>query len=367
MAQQMTRRGLLFIHRWAGLTIGAYALAIGLSGSLLVFRQDLQAWRYPQFFAGTPSPTAAADVAAISASLGTSYSGYTISGFDWPTYRRGTFLAYVVRGTEFKTVFVDPSSGRVIGEMPYDWIRWVQDLHFTLLAGEIGALANGIGAAFLLLMCVTGVVIWWPGLARWLRHLRVSVARGWRRAVWELHGAIGIWAWLWLTMWALTGVYFSFSQPFREAVNAISPLTVVRAPESAPASVGSATAIPETLLQRALEATPDARPARLVMPFGDRGTFQVVLAREVHGDWDTTDEVTFYFDRYSGRELLRRDHRERTAGDALMSWIGPVHVGSLWGLPFKLVWASLGLAFPLLFMTGVVIWTTRAGRTAGRR
>jgi uncharacterized iron-regulated membrane protein len=103
------------------------------------------------------------------------------------------------------------------------------------------------------------------------------------------------------------------------------------------------------------------------MPFGERGVFQVVLAREVHGDWDTSDELTFSFDQYSGRLLLQRDHRERSPGDTVMSWIGPLHVGSLWGLPFKLVWAGLGVVFPLLFVTGVIIWTGRARGAASRR
>ena len=353
------RRALLQVHRWTGIILGLYALVIGLTGAVLVFRQDLQAARYPQFFAMPPAGSPRADLPAIVRNVTAAYPDYAISGFDWPTYRRGTFLAYVARGAEFKTVFADPVSGRVIGEMPYDWIRWTQDLHFTLLGGDTGLAVNGIGAAFLLVMCLTGLFIWWPGLARWTRHLRASFARGWRRGVWELHGAVGIWAWLWLAMWSATGLYFAYSTPFREAVNAVSPLTVVRAPQSAPPAAGAADVSAEMLVARVLQAAAGATPARLVMPFGERGTFLLVLAREVHGDGDTSDELSFYFDRYTGRLLLTHDHRQRTAGDTILSWIGPLHVGSLWGLPFKLAWAALGLAFPLLFLTGLLLWTRR--------
>jgi uncharacterized iron-regulated membrane protein len=360
------RRALLVIHRWAGLILGLYAGVIGVSGSVLVFRQDLQAARYPQFFAQPPAGSARADLATLARHVGEAYPGWSISGFDWPTYRRGTFLTYVVRGAEFRTVFSDAVSGGVLGEMPYDWIRRTQDLHFTLLGGQAGAALNGIGAGVLLVMGLTGLVIWWPGIARWARHLRAGVGRGWHRFTWELHGAAGAWAWPWLMMWAITGIYFSYSQPLRDAVNAISPLTIVRAPQSAPPVAGSAPVAPEALLGRAMQAAAGTQPARLVMPFGDRGTFQLVLAREVHGDWDTTDELTFYFDRYTGRLLATADHRQRSAGDVLLSWIGPLHVGSLWGVPLKIVWAAMGLVLPLLFASGVIVWTGRTARAARR-
>ena len=49
---------------------------------------------------------------------------------------------------------------------------------------------------------------------------------------WDVHSAAGFWLLGLLMLWAVTGVEFAFRQPFRNAVNAISPLTVVRAPQS---------------------------------------------------------------------------------------------------------------------------------------
>ena len=50
------------------------------------------------------------------------YSG-EVSGFDFPNARRGTFLAYVVEEGSFRTVYLHPSSGRVMGEVPRDPAR----------------------------------------------------------------------------------------------------------------------------------------------------------------------------------------------------------------------------------------------------
>lgn len=356
---------------WVGIGVGLYIFVVGLTGAAVVFRQDMQAAAYPEFFRVDDfrlKPDATAEPSVVLRELQAAYPGYRLSGIDWPTYRRDTFLAYVSRGDEFKTVFAHPVSGRVTGELPFDWIRWLQELHFHLLGGQTGLIVNGIGSALLLVMCLTGLVIWWPGIARWTQALRVDVRRGWKRVTWELHGAVGFWLWALLVMWAVTGIYFAFPQPFRNAINAVSPLTVVRAPESDPArarlppdegrpSVPGPE--PEALIATAQQAVPGARMARFVLPSNARGTFLVVMARAIHGDSDTTDEVSLYFDQYSGELLLTRDHGQRSAGDTVMAWIGPLHVGSFGGLTVKVLWAILGLALPLLFVTGTIMWWNR--------
>lgn len=352
----MLRRVLFHVHRWVGLAAGIYLCVIGITGAALVFRQDMQAAAYPQFFDIDRRGAPEVDPSVIFRELQAAYPDYRLSGIDWPTYRRAMFLAYVSRGDEFKTVFAHPVSGQVTGELPFDAIRWLQELHFNLLGGSAGLRVNGVGAALLLVMCVTGLVIAWP----WIRHWTFAGARR-RRAptAWDLHGAVGVWLWAFLVLWAVTGAYFAFPQPFRRAVNAVSPLTVFRPPESVAGAVAGASVDPATLIARARTAVPDGRIARFVFPYGERGTFVIVMARAIHGDYDTTDEVSFYFDQYTGALLLTRDHARRSAGDGLMAWIGPAHTGTFGGLTVKVLWAIFALAIPVLFLTGTVIWWNR--------
>lgn len=349
----MWRRLLFQTHRWVGLGAGIYICAIGLTGAALVFRQDMQAAVYPEFFAIDRGGAREAEPSVVFRALEAAYPGYRVSGLDWPTYRRATFLAYVSRGDEFKTVFAHPVSGQVTGELPFDAIRWLQELHFNLLGGPTGLMINGIGAALLLVMCITGLIIGW------------SWTPPWTRFTWALHRATGIWLWVILVMWSVTGIYFAFPQPFRRAVNAVSPLTVVRAPQSDPSGTvpggppASREATADALIARSRQAVPDGRLARFVFPYGDRGAYQVVMARAVHGDFDTTDEVTLYFDQYTGALLLTRDHARRSGGDALTAWIGPLHTGTFGGLTVKVLWAIVALALPVLFVTGGTMWWKR--------
>jgi hypothetical protein len=54
-------------------------------------------------------------------------------------------------------------------------VEWLVDFHGELLLGETGRQLSGMGATFLTLLCLTGVVIWWPGIARWRRSLAVKL------------------------------------------------------------------------------------------------------------------------------------------------------------------------------------------------
>jgi hypothetical protein len=48
---------------------------------------------------------------------------------------------------------------------------WLQNRHFNLFGGRAGLLVNTIGALLLVLMCLSGIVVWWP-VARVSRRLR---------------------------------------------------------------------------------------------------------------------------------------------------------------------------------------------------
>jgi len=91
------------------------------------------------------------------------------------------------------------------------------DLHANLMAGSTGRLLNGVGAISLVLLCLTGAVIWWPGIAHWRRSLTVEWRAGFPRIVWDLHSALGFWFFLFVLLWAVSGVYLVFPDQFAAA------------------------------------------------------------------------------------------------------------------------------------------------------
>ena len=356
------RKALFQVHLWTGITVALWVFVVGATGAALVFRPEFQAAAFPEFFAidkGGQPDAPVAPVDKIIANLHERYPGAELLGIDYPTGRRGSYLSYLTKGDELITVFSHPGSGAVIGEMPTSsWITKLQDLHFDLLGGSTGRTVNGIGALCLTAMFLTGLVIWWPGM-RW----KIDLRSGWKRMNWDLHNTTGFWLFGLLLLWAVTGVEFAFREPFRRAVNAISPLTEFRAPESTPGTGGAAADV-TGLVAKARAIVPGAKPGRVVVPSNARGAVLILMARVDHGDFDTSDEVDLYFDQYSGELLLQREPalEYASAGDVFMKWIGPLHVGSFGGTGVKALWAILALSFPLLALTGTLMWWNRMGR-----
>lgn len=91
-------------------------------------------------------------------------------------------------------------------------IEWLVKLHTNLLSGPTGRITNGVGAVVVTLLCITGAVIWWPGITHLRRSVTVNFRAHFARISWDLHSALGFWCFLFVVLWGLSGIYFSFPQ-----------------------------------------------------------------------------------------------------------------------------------------------------------
>jgi uncharacterized iron-regulated membrane protein len=135
---------------------------------------------------------------------------------------------WLKRGTETKKRLFDARSGADVGDSVPMGIRLVTklgELHDDLLAAEIGRRVNGIGAVAVLLLAVTGLVIWWPGVRRWRRSLTVHRGVGWKRFTWDLHSMAGFWSFGFVTVFAMSGIYLCFPEYFQALADWLQPVT----------------------------------------------------------------------------------------------------------------------------------------------
>ena len=355
------RKAIFQVHLWTGVLVGLYVFVVCVTGAALVFRIDLQRALHPDLF--TPAIGTPADAATILESVRDAFPGDRVSGIDAPTTVRPTYLAYVVRGATFLTLLVDPVSGRVLGALPQkSLVRTVQDLHFDLLAGRTGRVVNGAGALLVLGLCFSGLVIWWPGILNWRRGFTIDFRRNWKRINWDLHSATGIWTVAMIAMWAVTGVYFAFPSQFRTAINAMSPLTVVAAPQSDPAGSNTAPPTWRALIARAAERISDQHVARVVTPYDGKAAFLVMFSPVAPYSAGGAALTSVYLDQYTGEVLEAAANTDRSVGDVIMRWVAPLHVGNFGGNGVRAAWLLLGLSPPLMFVTGFIMWWTRVVR-----
>jgi len=99
-------------------------------------------------------------------------------------------------------VFRNLAPGSIVME------RLVQ-VHTVWMSGERGHTLNAVGALGLIVLCVTGAVVWWPGVQYWRRSLRIEWRARFPRISWDAHSALGLWFLPFLTMWAISGLYLA--------------------------------------------------------------------------------------------------------------------------------------------------------------
>jgi uncharacterized iron-regulated membrane protein len=219
------RRATFQIHLWLGLALGLYVVVLSATGSALVYRRELVAlFRTP-----VPAVDPAArrlSVEDLRAAAGRAYPDHQIANVREAITRRTAVVHVTVErnGEELERLF-NPYTGEDLGDAFTRGERsvlWTVRLHDDLLYGTDGRYWNGVASALVTVLCLTGAVVWWPGVSRWRRSLIVKAKSGWRRFTWDLHSVMGAYLFLFILMWGVSGFYMGVPGPFTAFVDYVS-------------------------------------------------------------------------------------------------------------------------------------------------
>ncbi|MDM7923318.1 MAG: PepSY-associated TM helix domain-containing protein, partial [Pyrinomonadaceae bacterium] len=181
------RKAILTAHLYLGLASGLLFSATGLTGSLLVFSEELDHWANPTLLTVVPG-TAPADLSAIEASVSERFPNEAVYRIRMPRSDEETIEFWMGRAGDLR-VYADPYTGNILGSRRFSetWRGLLFGFHTELFSGERGKTVLGIGGFVLIAIGLTGIVLWWRGRRNLLRGLRVNVRNGWRRANFDLH------------------------------------------------------------------------------------------------------------------------------------------------------------------------------------
>ena len=356
---------LVKLHRWVGLTAAIFLFSAGLTGTLLVYRAEIERLIDPEISiverGGAPLP-----LDSVAAAVRAAYPGRVINHIRLGL-RADAPHEFRLDKSEGLRVYADPYTGRVLGQRePTETLTGIVFLlHTHLLAGHWGEQVVGVVGLLLFALCVTGAILWWPGWSKIRSTLRVKWDGAWKRVANDLHRAVGALAVLFLVMTALTGAAQVFAAQARALVNFV---TSSPAPPPVPKStpIDGATTLPlQRAVDIALATLPGEYPTRLTLPADDRAVF-VVRGRQP-GELSPNGKSYVYIDQYSGRVLLLDDAVRAPLGTRVTNLIYPIHSGrwvdSWWG---RLPYVLLGLAPVVLMISGVLIWYGRGRRAASK-
>ncbi len=226
----LLRKAIFQVHLWSGIGAGLYVLFISVTGSVLVWRNELAAAATPDPIILTGSGARLTDEQLKEVAT-RAYPGYSAVVNRARNADQAVEIS-LERSTDRRARLFDPYTGHDLGDavpMGLRAIRVLLDLHNDLLAGRTGRKINGFGALMLVALSFTGIVVWWPGLKTWRRSLTVHRHVGWRRLNWDLHSMIGFWSLGFIAMFGLSGAYLGNPGPFQDLADWLEPITEANA------------------------------------------------------------------------------------------------------------------------------------------
>ncbi|MEE3098467.1 MAG: PepSY domain-containing protein, partial [Pseudomonadota bacterium] len=404
-------------HFYAGLLVLPSVILLSVTGGLYLFKDEINDLlhgdlRIVEARDAAPLPASALVSAALVA-----HPGEARGMLPAPAPDRSA--AVKVRGEDGETrlVYVNPYDGQVLGALrdggsagsPEMWT--IRKLHSLALLGWGGERMVEAAAGWILMLCVTGIYLWWPrgrGLGVF-RLRRGAVGRPFWR---DLHAVTGAWAGLVVVFLALSGLPWSgfWSAKFYETADALgmgmpsgywgnypqstptqgevldrTPWLLEQAPmpaSSAPAGdhaghadhaghgdhgghgdapmasapLPAVEGVPAGLDQ--VVATLEGRGLHpgyaLNFPAGETGVF----TGSVYPD-DITREQVIHVDRYSGEVLFDMGLADLGALGAAAEWGVSIHMGQAFGRANQLLMLAACLGLLTMAVAAAAMWWKR--------
>ena len=291
---------------------------------------------------------------------------------------------------DFNQLFLDPYTGaelarREMGALSAgnaNLMAFIYKLHYTLALHDTGVLVLGIVGVVWTIDCFTGAYLTFPRRragniaalqieqrAGWWRRWRLAWAIKWRapatRINFDLHRAAGLWLWAMLLIFAWSSVYMNlWDSVYTKVTRVFSPyhalwtdVPVLKQPLQEP-RIGWREA--------------GARGARLMTEHARKHGFTIeeivylrlyrdrgVYVYRVRSDRDVQDRrgrTDVAFDADTGELRLFSLATGQHSGNTLTNWLYALHMGNVFGLPYRIFVCVLGLAVTSLISTGVIVW-----------
>jgi uncharacterized iron-regulated membrane protein len=386
------------LHRWAGLTMTIFLILVGLTGSILAFREDLDHWLNADLFDVTIKDAPMLDVFDLREKAEALEPRARVDAIDLRLPAGRSFAVILAPKTDSQTgkpfdlpirqLFLDPYTGETIDARDMQDVslgrrgvmNFILRLHTSLALPEnfaaFGRTLLGIVALAWTIDCFLGFYLtlplrigaegarrsWW---SRWRAAWLIRRNGGPYRLNFDIHRAFGLWTWAMLFVFAWSGVSFNLSSVYTPVMSAAFDMGVLSHHDDKP--------LLDTPLEnptndfRGAHARGRELMAQLAAQKGfaiedeigfafNRGDGQYVYSVKSSRDWTEWGGTAVFFHADTGalaRVLMLSDV---PAGAAITFWLMFLHMAAVFGLPMKLFVCAMGLVVAALCVTGVYIW-----------
>jgi uncharacterized iron-regulated membrane protein len=354
-------------HFYAGIIVAPVLIVMAGTGAFYVFCDEIEELAHARVMFVVPGDSRVSyeqQLATVAAAVPSGFAVRSVVASPEPT--RATIF-YVEREGKFQRVFVDPYRGTLMGrlgadEAPEKFFDVVLEIHRSLFIGTVGRVVTELVTCWSVVLVMTGAYLWWPRkLGRvwgtWLPRIRrhpYLTLRDW-------HAVTGAYIVVIVVIIACTGLMYTYAwgagYSYAENLSGANDLLLKPPASRSPAA---AKRLPlDAILSAASENLPGST---LLLQFPrDLGGSIVVFGNSPSGP--ASDGVVA-LDPATGEVLTRRTTSQYPALKWWRSWNYPLHVGSVLGVPTKIVWLIVCFGLMVLPVTGTWMWWQR--RPIGR-
>ncbi|BEV14142.1 PepSY domain-containing protein [Herbaspirillum sp. DW155] len=363
------------LHWFIGITAGTLLMTIGVTGAILSFREEImdalspgvmhvqvrqQATLTPQQLLDKlheAEPARRVTVLTLNNEAGTSARVV----FAPPAGMRRGEARYV---DPYTGTLLPPVTGAAFFEFIEHFHRWL------LLPTEIGKITLGTLALALLMLALSGLYLRWPRRPLSLRAwLRLDFQLQGRSFLWNLHSVIGTWSLVIYVIFSITGAYWALDW-FKDGVNTLAGESrrppMQRSEGKKKPAADEAVPLDLTLAWNTfLAKAPDYQSAQLRLP--EQGTQPLQIFFLDHDAPHERARGRMVVLPQSGdiRQLER--YEDKSNGGKLIAAIYPLHMGTYFGLPGRIIMAIASLMMPLFGITGWMLYLDRRRKKAALR
>jgi uncharacterized iron-regulated membrane protein len=373
--QAQTRQWLVTAHRWLGLCLLLWFVLLGLTGSVLVFQDEIDTWLNPHLLIDSaPAHATLATGAkfdnrvavqlrtpqAILQSASQAFPQAAIERIRMPAHHGDVYRlllreqARIRIGSPRLEATFSPVSAAPLGTRPLDGyglsnqqlIRTIYDLHHRVLLGNTGKTAVGIVGALLLAMITLGLLVALPrkrGGRAWRTMIGIKLGAHRARLIFDLHRSVGVIAFALLLISTFTG----FAMAFPDYARTLPVVPFVQRQDLPNAPL-------DTLLDQARLRHPDALITEVHLP--QRRSSPLTIYMRDSSDWQRRGDTLLLLDPATGVAKLDHAGASRSVGERIFHSLFPIHSGVAWGTLGRMLMFIAGLLPLCLGVTGVLIW-----------
>jgi len=353
------KRFLLTTHRWLGLISGIFLLAIGGSGSILVYKHEIDRLLHPALYNIDSSGTRLTLDSLYAIVFARHGEGFASLSFDIPT-SADTPVEFTLssRGGNFYEirhyiVDVHPYTGAILREgdcadISTSFVHWIMYVHDGARFGNTGMLVVALCALIMFLSGITGLFYYGKRLRSILTfplRLRGLNASQFLRS---LHVYVAVWSILLTLVVFFTGFWMAKGIFTGGRWGTASHRKSERIAVSISACLATSSAI-----------LPGFSPDFVDVPLREGGFIEIDGETNARAFFGGGDASSVTFDPRTGGLLGAVDERSASFPGNIIPAFWALHVGSYGGAFIKMLYAIFGLVPGVLAISGFVMCRTR--------